>query len=78
MKKILALLLCTICILPLSSCSNTIVFNNIDTSFLNFTEKEGKTYIQSQFDYVYSIDFEKFCFHLEKKKCLKKNLMETQ
>lgn len=58
MKKILALLLCTICILPLSSCSNTIVCNNIDTSFLNFTEKEGKTYIQSQFDYVYSIDFE--------------------
>ena len=57
-KRISALLLCTICILLLSSCSKMIVCNNIDTSFLNSTEKEGKTYVQSQFDYVYSIDFE--------------------
>ena len=57
-KQISALLLCTICILLLSSCSKMIVCNNINTEFLNATEKEEKTYIQSQLDYVYSIDFE--------------------
>ena len=57
-KQISALLLCTICILLLSSCSKMIVCNNINTEFLNATEKEGKTYIQSQLDYVYSIDLE--------------------
>lgn len=44
--------------LPLASCSKTIACNSIDTSFLNIAEKDGKTYIQSQFNYIYSIDFE--------------------
>lgn len=57
-KQISVFLLFAICILLLSSCSKMIVCNNIETSFLNVTEKDGKTYIQSQFDYVYSIDLE--------------------
>lgn len=58
MKKISALLLFIISILLFSSCSDMIVCNDIETSFLNITEKEGKTYIRSHYSNVYSIDLE--------------------
>ena len=57
-KQISVLLLFAICVLLFSSCSKMIVCNSIDTSFLNIAEKDGEMYIQSQFDDVYSIDFE--------------------
>ena len=57
-KQISVFLLFAICVLLLSSCSKMIVCNSIDTSFLNIAEKDGEMYIQSQFDDVYSIDFE--------------------
>ena len=64
-KQISVLLLFAICVLLLSSCSKMIVCNSIDTSFLNIAEKDGEMYIQSQYGFIYSIDFENKTYALE-------------
>ena len=64
-KQISVLLLFAICVLLFSSCSEAEVHNGIDASFLNSMEKEGETYIQSQYGFIYSIDFENKTYALE-------------
>ena len=65
MKKLFAIfVLSLVLVLALSFCSNIRVCNSIDMGYLYILEKDGETYIKSQYSNVYSIDLENKTFAL--------------